>query len=439
MSMSTELIRLGRPGLTIAWLRLAKCLSLGVCAIAVFVTVWRGPLPVDTPQYYMGGLMARTGGWADLYPIPVRNSMENAGYPEASVSTQAYSRRSAAVGAPNTFRFIESPPVAAVLAPLSLVSLKMASRCWQIGLGVCIWMTGVQAGAIYRRLVGRRTLIEGVIVLATVLLPRPWIGVWLGNISPLEGCCVGGATLALLDKRTGAAIAWILTGLFAKYTTLAVLLVVLVRGQWRIMAGVVCGALSIVIATLPFCGMSPYLVFARQIWPTLQRPTLNWTNQSLFGVAAQLINDPNCLSHAVSLLVVARWLAFCAITCLLWLRRSSMETYPSMCVAGVLVVLCWLQLFGPLTWSHYAVFFSPFLGMMVCLAGRGGAWAAVLWCAMLLAFLPWRSIAAPQVMQNALSHFGLSAALLVFATIAVACLVTRRTCSLVVFAGGDES
>jgi len=153
----------------------------------------------------------------------------------------------------------------------------------------------------------------------------------------------------------------------------------------------------------------------------------------------ELINDPNCLSHAVSLLVVARWLAFCAITCLLWLRRSSMETYPSMCVAGVLVVLCWLQLFGPLTWSHYAVFFSPFLGMMVCLAGRGGAWAAVLWCAMLLAFLPWRSIAAPQVMQNALSHFGLSAALLVFATIAVACLVTRRTCSLVVFAGGDES
>src|SRR4051812_6888233 len=44
----------------------------------------------DYPQYYMAGLVARTGAWESLYPIPHEGSQINPGLAENSEMRPAY-------------------------------------------------------------------------------------------------------------------------------------------------------------------------------------------------------------------------------------------------------------------------------------------------------------------------------------------------------------
>jgi hypothetical protein len=92
-------------------------------------------------------------------------------------------------------------------------------------------------------------------------------------------------------------------------------------------------------------------------------------------------------------------------------------------VASVLLLLCWLQLFGPITWGHYAAYFVPFVGLFAHCIVRGGPVRYLAVAAMTLGFVPWRIVPAPDILHFALTRFGLTTAMVLIALIAVVMLL----------------
>lgn len=67
--------------MTFAWLVI--CLPV--------LSVWKGNI-VDFGQYYMGGLIVRSGDIGDLYPIPNADAKYNAGWPDQSKMQPGYAK-----------------------------------------------------------------------------------------------------------------------------------------------------------------------------------------------------------------------------------------------------------------------------------------------------------------------------------------------------------
>ena len=136
-----------------------------LCAGAALVLILashmlRGASYQDFTQYYMGGLMARTGNWDSLYPIPLPDSIYNAawGDPPQSTVRPRYRELAAEHGIDEYgVRVIQAPPVALLFAPITLLSYPVAYRVWTFLLALCMWGVALQAGRIYRvRYVGTR-------------------------------------------------------------------------------------------------------------------------------------------------------------------------------------------------------------------------------------------------------------------------------------------
>src|SRR5579863_2676628 len=85
----------------------------------------------DFPQYYMGGLIARVGAWDSLYPIPIPNSPINAGFAEGSIMRPQYRDLAFSHGLDEgAVRFIQPPPVALLLIPLSWLPVHTSFYLW---------------------------------------------------------------------------------------------------------------------------------------------------------------------------------------------------------------------------------------------------------------------------------------------------------------------
>ena len=94
---------------------------------------WRGTSDQDFPQYYMGGVIARLGAWDQLYPVPKAGLMRNPGFIEDSTPKPLYAREmQARIPAGEGVRYMQPPPVALLLIPLSFLTYEQAYLAWMI-------------------------------------------------------------------------------------------------------------------------------------------------------------------------------------------------------------------------------------------------------------------------------------------------------------------
>jgi hypothetical protein len=141
-------------------------LALGIGANMAWHFHRRLPQVADFPQYYMAGLIAKTGAWESLYPQPIVGSEINPGNPEGSALQPRYAQLAIAAGVElDTFRFIQPPPVALLLMPLALLPFKISYVVWMSLLVLATWGIGVQAGRIYTISSGREYRLAGGITL----------------------------------------------------------------------------------------------------------------------------------------------------------------------------------------------------------------------------------------------------------------------------------
>ena len=309
--------------------------------------------------------------------------------------------------------------------PISYLSVRSASIVWMICCAICLWIAAIQAGLLYRALSGDNQRVEGMLVVGAVLLPRALLACRIGNISPLVACCFGAGTLAMLRYQPIRAALAIAIGTLAKYAPGVLLIVLIVRRQWKAISWLALFTAVTVFLTLAIEGVQPFRIFFTDIWPTLQRPTWNWTSQTLWGASTEFVHDSNIASTVHTLLKILEGIAFLSISAALFIRRTAIRTSGSHAIAAILLLLCWLLLFGPITWAHYAIYFVPFVGWLGFVAQQNRWLKAASAICIILTFLPWNAFTPPGPIGYALSHFSLLLGIMLFALIASFVLLNR--------------
>jgi hypothetical protein len=336
----------------------------------------------DFPQFYMGGVIALNHAWDDLYPIPT-NPQHNPGEPADSRMRLRYEQFAQQHGVGDSFRFIQLPQNVILFAPFALLTVQQAHWAWFVVSTLCVWGAALQAGAIHRRLSGQSSRLEGLLALMVAGSFLAQADLAEGNMSSLVALCVGAAVLDLLavdgSKRRGgataAAAAALVVGTLTKYAAGVLLPLHVMLGRWRTLAWA--GALAAVWTgvTLAAGGGRAFGTFFREIAPTLGRSFSQSGNQSIQGVLLRVIGGgAEALPSACAISLKAAGLALVgAILAACWhARQRGILREPRVLVPAAACLVCWLLLFSPIYWAHYALYLCPFWGWLLWQAREHG-------------------------------------------------------------------
>jgi Glycosyltransferase family 87 len=332
-----------------------------VVTIPLEIILW--PTNPDFPQFYLGGVIARHGEWASLYPIPW-SDLDNPGLhsnltPTAEALRQRYD-------VPNSTRFILPPPTALLLVPLSLLTYQQASWAWCALLIACTWGVAYYAGRFYRLLSGRPSRGEGVLALLIVLSPMVARAIRVQNTLPVIALMLAWAVMEVhRHDRAHAAMA-ILLGALLKYATLVLLPIFVLMHRWRTLGWLVGLGLTMGAGSLAIMGTGPFATFLHDIAPTLNRPGTSVGNLSLAGLFMQWHGSGEALPRSITRpLVVTQLVAFGTLLTLMYKRRQAFWRTPSYVCAAAVGLLTWMLIFSPITWEHYPIVLCPFWGWLM--------------------------------------------------------------------------
>jgi hypothetical protein len=324
----------------------------------------------DFPQFYMGGTIALNHAWDDLYPIPT-NPQHNPGEPADSRMRPRYEQLAHERGVGDSFRFIQLPQNAILFAPLAMLSVKHAHWAWFVVSAFCVWGVALQAGAIHRRLAGRPSRFEGLLALMVAGSFLAQADLAEGNMSSLVALCVGAAMLDLLasdgSKRWSGAAA-LVVGTLTKYAAGVLVPLHVMLGRWRTIAWATVLAAVWTAATLAAGGGQAFGTFFHEIAPTLGRSFSQSGNQSIQGVMLRAIGGgAEALPPAGAMILKAMGLVvLAAILGVCWrARQRGILREPRVLMPAGACLVCWLLLFSPIYWAHYALYLCPFWGWML--------------------------------------------------------------------------
>lgn len=345
----------------------------------------------DFPQYYMAGLIARLGEWDALYPIPHPHSKTNPGGFQNSDLRPRYRELSRQAGIRDEdVRFVQPPPIALLLVPLSLFPLKISFYLWVMLLILAAWGIALQAGKIYGLCFGRATRMVGIIVLLVALSPMAHRWVRVSNMSVLIGWLIGCATiqLALRDGARGGAA--LVLGTVAKYAPAVLAPMVLVLRRWRTIAWGLVMLSALLGLSLLVMGAGPFEVFLREIAPKLGGTVVFDENQALYPTLLRMLGRsdgplPGPLEIAFDLTRIA---VILLILLLIFLKPRTFWDRPDHAFAGALALVSWMMIFSPICWEHYHAYTAPFWGWLAFQATRSWPRGVLGIGAIALSYLP---------------------------------------------------
>jgi hypothetical protein len=324
----------------------------------------------DFSQYYMGALMARAGLWDSIYPRPLPGSIYNAGWGDQSAVREAYRAMGERHGINEFgFRFIQSPPVAVLFIPLTLLEHPTACRLWIAFLSLCVWGVALQAARVYTIARGREDMGAGVVILLIACSVLAYRAIRVGNVSPLVGLCIGMIVLDLVRPRASAphsvlAGAAMTIGTLAKYATPVLAPVYVFMNRWAALLWSGAFMLFIVAGTWALSGSAPFIEFANSIAPTLGRSHPHRANQSVEGLILRTTNHATLPPRWAIPVRAAQTATVVLLLWLIWRRRDQLARHPPLVCAAAASLICWLLIFGPLYWEHYPVYLCPLWGWL---------------------------------------------------------------------------
>jgi hypothetical protein len=352
------------------------------------------PQAADYPQYYMGGLIARHGAWEALYPIPNPVSETNPGFAENSELRPRYRELARRAGVEeNAVRYMQPPPFALLLVPLSLLPYELSFYLWITLLTLAAWGIGLQAARIFTLSLGREMPTAGLIVLLVCISPQAHRWVRVGNMSVLLGWLIGYATLELVRRDSWRGAAAVVVGGVAKYAILVLGPLFLVMRRWRTIAWGALFAATLIVASLaimPRGPDGPYAVFFRDIAPTLARTGSVTENQALYPALMRMLGvERPPLPRPVGIAFhVAQVGTLLAILALIAIKRREYWDEPARVFAAALALVAWLLVFSPICWEHYHAYLAPFWGWLIFEGTRSRARMIVAVLAIALSYLP---------------------------------------------------
>ena len=364
----------------------------------------------DFPQYYMGGVMARLAEWDSLYPIPKPGGLRNPGFFEDSDLKPRYAQEADRRGVgQRQVRYMQPPPFALLLVPLSCLTYKQGYIVWTLGMMVCAWWVALLAGVVYRACLGRTTHGAGILTLLIAISPSAHRWVRVQNISALMGVLVGVTVLGLLDQKPlrSALATWL--GGVAKYATGVFIPLFVAMRQWRALLWLVAISAISLIVSLLIMGRGPFDEYLQKVAPTLKNTNTLVANQAIQGFVARSIHGmaetqrteeleqklagrpliPPAAKLAITVAQVLTILLILGLMFSYWPRgpRFWVE-HPPMLFAAATALMCWLLIFSPMYWEHYTAYLAPLFGWAVWEATRSRARLIVMLLAAAMLYAP---------------------------------------------------
>ena len=362
-------------------LNAAATAIVAVVALAgVLPFVWneRPPHHHDFDQFYMGGLVARSGQWANLYPVPVAGSPDNPGWPRGSTMKPGYAALAGAAGVGNEFRFIQLPPNALLYLPLSWLSVQNAYRAWHVVMAGFVVMTARMSGRIYDRVAGHPAASAGAagVTLLVGCAPLMHYAQQVGNTGPLLAACVAAAVLGMMspERRLGSAhvAGGVVVGGFTKYAPGVLLPIAVAQRRWRTVLHTLLLAAAVTAITLAVTGTGVWVEYWKVLWPPLQNSSNTEPNQGLPGFVSRVTGVFPLHAGAARAIRSAQLVTLLAVLAPLVVRRKSTWDSPANIAAAAAALLAWLLIFAPVSWQFYHCMLMPLWGWLICEAARGG-------------------------------------------------------------------
>ncbi len=261
--------------------------------------------PIDAGQIYMAAVAARYGLWSDLYPnyredvllFPPRFTPRSAlltGTPENPTGEvdgfiHLYVREHGAVPpaliekAPEmgkifdlrVCRFISPPPLALLLTPVAFTDMRTLAFVYlPLFSSFALFGMGFFSARIYRELAGRRTYVEGVILLTIALFSfAGHTRIHQGNISPFLSLLLALAAYGWIRRWQVVVGCSMIVLIVSKTLSLYWCPLLILREiRWRTLATM--AGLTVLLngATLALGGLPAYQRFFRDIVPNLDAP-----------------------------------------------------------------------------------------------------------------------------------------------------------------------
>jgi hypothetical protein len=373
-------------------------------------TIWRGD-PQDFPQYYLGGWTVRVQAWDSLYPIPREGSTINPGQQEDSILRPRIAEIAQRTGVgEKCTRYIQPPPFALLLWPLSFLPFRAALWVWMYLNLLAAWGVSLQAGKLYERCVGHSTPLIGVLIVAIDTSPTVHRCVRIENMSPIVGWLIGYATLELLRRDGPRAALAITVGTVAKYSLAALLPVYLAMHKWRTILWGLLMAATLLAVALAVMTTEPFRIFFREIAPTLGRSISLTGNQSFQGFLLRILHAdvvPPAVLRAVHIAQAATLLL------LLWSifrRKRSFWNEPVHVFRGLLRAGRVAADFSPIFWDHYHAYLYPFWGWLAWEGHRSRIRLAAVLLIMAASYVPTPILTSIRLPEPLASHLLWSAA-----------------------------
>jgi hypothetical protein len=368
-------------GLALLWL-----LAVPPCSLL------RRPNLIDFPQFYMGGAVVRAGASASLYPIPHADSRHNPGLPGDSEMRPTYAALAERLGVGNGMRFIQPPPVALLLTPLSLLPYRTAGWIWVLVLGLAAWGAALYAARLFVLASGSRSRWEGILVLGIACSPRALATIRWGNVSTFVAMLLGILTCQILSGRSVRGGATLLVGGVVKYTPAVLLPLVVAARRWRLLAWSAIFGLALLVLSLAVMGTAPHLTFLREILPVLGRPYFGPDNQSLYAALARWTRQDPLSTGLSAAVTLARWLILPGIVFLMMRRPAPDWRRPEPVFAAAGALVAWFLIFCPVFWPSYQVYLWPFWGWLLAEGLRSPRRGLIAFLVIALGWLPWPSL-----------------------------------------------
>ena len=286
-------------------------------------------------------------------------------------------------------------PFAVAFIPLSLLPFVAAGTIFTavsllaFGMAVAAWLRD-------GRLFDGRPRAALAAALLAGLYPPVSQSLFFGQANLLVLAAVATGVRLLVDgRRQAAGGIWIALGAVVKVAPLALLLPMVLARRWRAAAGLVLGAIALMLAAAV---VAPFGVVGEGSLAALAEPDPYWTNQSLNGLASRLAlgNErtvPLLAGVDPAVLSTAMLVAFGALTLAVLLRAHRAQLTPGGFAVAVAFVLVAATAGAPKNsfWNHAPALISA--GLLVSpVAGRASlravdGWLVTAW--LLLAGTQW--------------------------------------------------
>ena len=232
-------------------------------------------------------------------------------------------------------------------------------------MSLCLWLVALQAAHIYSELHRQPSRIPGLLVLLIAGSPLYRHAVRIGNITPLVGLCVGGATIGLLGIRPIRSTLGLVLGALGKFVTLVFVPLYVIIRKWRVLLLSSVFLLAVNILTIAIGGIEPYVTFGTKIVPTLNRPGAMLANVSAPGFLVNYYGRGPIPTSATTAARAAELVLFLLGAAGVLRYFDRLPGDPDKLLAAALAMVGGFLLVSPQSWAHYLVYLVPFWGYLI--------------------------------------------------------------------------